>query len=233
MVVLIASLRLFAQQQDMRQWVLGENREQAKQRLTSLVVDRDAVEGLDSPLYKYAQWNSLRTNSEPQFATLFLPCTRDIAYLYLLANENAAWHVKDRLRLDCHYDLNVSIEISPLRGPTLDEVMIHHACDGHGAGFLQQNFTVTTMVDGKFKTELETEEVLNVSRVGGPRYDLSQRSTFTAIPIRGSNSHVIEETRTKTLNGKLTVQRRRFRWSASSGRYLPSKFVAVEANDER
>jgi hypothetical protein len=110
--------------------------------------------------------------------------------------------------------------------------MIHHACDGHGTGFLQQNFIVVTVAGDKFKTELESEEVLNVSRVGDPKYELNQHSTFTVIPIRQSNSHVLEETRNKTLNGKLTVQRRTFRWNATSGHYLPSKFVDVEVNGE-
>jgi hypothetical protein len=221
----------FAQQGDMQQWIMGDSQQQTEQRLTSLGVEKSAVSGLKEPQFEHVTWNSLRTHTREQYATLFLPCTLDTAYLYLVTKKEADWHVIDSLKLDCHYDLNVSVEISYIRNSSIDEVMIHHACDGHGTGILQQNFMVVTVVGDKFRTELETEEVLNVSRAnGGPKYELNQRSTFAAIPIRQSNSRAIEETRSKTLNGKMTVQRRIFRWNANSGHYLPSKFVDIEVN---
>jgi len=59
---------------------------------------------------------------------------------------------------------------------------------------------------------------------------MDQSSTFTLIPIRNSRSRAIEETRSSTLNGKLTVQRRTFRWNATRGKYVPSAFTIVEAS---
>jgi len=231
-IALLLCIKLSAQQPDMDRWIYDGGIAQTAQRLISLGVDKDAAEALVHPNYEYAKWNSLRTQSQQKFAILFLPCTLDSAYLYLLTNDESAWHVVDKVRLDCHYDLNVSIEITPVRKTALDEVIVHHACDGHGTGFLQQNFKVLGVMKGKFKIFLDTEELLNVYRGGDTPYDLKERSTFIAVPMRGSSSRVIEETRSKTINGRFIVERRQFRFNASSARYLPSKFMKIEASSE-
>ena len=230
--LLLAGTKLPAQQQDMEQWLEGESPEQTAQRLQSLGVDKSAAEGLKQSQHKFVQWKHVQTATLKQFAVLFLPCASDTAYLYLLAEDEAQWRVIDQRQLDCHYDLNVSVEVASIHNSSMDEVMVHHACEGHGTGYLQQNFSVLAVVNGKFKTELETEEALNVSREGRPKYELTQHSTFTLVPAVQAHSRAIEETRSKTLNGKISVQRRIFRWHVTSGKYLPSEFVSVEANNQ-
>jgi hypothetical protein len=98
---------------------------------------------------------------------------------------------------------------------------------------LEQHFSVFAVFDGKLKEELETEEVLRSypTAVERPR-NLDQNSTFALIPIRNSRSRAIEETRSSTLNGKLSVQRRTFRWNAAKGKYVPSAFTPIEAPPE-
>jgi hypothetical protein len=174
----------------------------------------------------------IRTGSPQQDAILFIPCILDSAHIYLLANKGEYWHVTDLEKPDCHYDGSVSIEIAPVRSPGIDEILVHHAGAGHGTGISQQDFNVFAVSSEKLRLELEIEEVVNISRPHRflyERNELVQHSTFVLIPISRSLSRVIEETRSTTLNDKLTVQRRLFRWSASKSRYLPSKFSPVEA----
>jgi hypothetical protein len=90
---------------------------------------------------------------------------------------------------------------------------------------LQQDFQVFTIAGGKLDMVLDAEEVIVASPHGGR--ELVQRSQFVAVPTKRSHPYDIEETRSATLNGKLTVQRRLYRWAASRGRYIPSSFVGV------
>jgi hypothetical protein len=80
--LLTSTASVFAQQRDMQQWITGDSQQQTEQRLTSLGVDKTAVDGLKEPRFEYGKWNSLRTRTREQYATLFLPCALDTAYLY-------------------------------------------------------------------------------------------------------------------------------------------------------
>lgn len=232
-VLLCLSLKLSAQQSDMQRWLNEATPSEKAQRLSALGVDQKAIDDQKDPhLNALVQWQSLRNDSLQNRAILFLPCQIDSAYLYLLAGDEKAWHVIYRAELDCHYDESVSVEISAIRKPSFDEVLVHHAGSGHGAGYSEQDLEIFDVANGKFKTVLEREEVVIASPTPGPKRDLIQHSTFTVIPLNRSRSHVVEETRSQTLNGNLTVLRRLFRWNASSGRYLPSKFIKIEASRE-
>jgi len=128
--------------------------------------------------------------------------------------------------------MSVFVEIASIRNPAIDEVLVHHAGAGHGAGISVQDFNVFAASRGELKLELDTEEVVKLNRPSlGPkdRYDLLQRSTFVLVPVSRSISRVVEETRSSTLNDTLAVKRREFRWSAPKGRYLPSKLFTVSA----
>jgi hypothetical protein len=206
------------------------------QRLASLGVPRQVAQTLVSPngeIVTYPKWQTARSGPGQRFGLLFLPCHAnwDTAYLYALLRRQGAWHVTDHIEVDCHYDDSVSFEIVQIRDPDHDEVLVHHACAGHGTGYLEQLFSVFTLSAGKLKDELETTEVLHSypTAVDRPR-DLDQNSTFTVVPIRGSQIRAIEETRSNVLNGKLTVQRRIFRWNAAREKYTPSTFVSVAAS---
>lgn len=216
----------------MEEWLL-ENGKTAE-RLVALGVNLETANAFISdenstPLY--AKWKSLHLGAKLRTAALFLPCSQpfDRAYLYLLQWSGAAWHATDHDELDCHYDESVSMEVVEIRDPSRDEVMIHHACGGHGTGYLEQDFSVLLPVQGKFKEELETEEILRSSPAGKERRDLDRKSTFTIIPLSHRRSRAIEQTRSSILNGRLIVQRRVFRWDPAKGRYRPSAFTPVEA----
>ena len=216
----------------MGEWLLEKGK--TAERLAELGVNRETANAFVSdenstPLF--ANWRSLHVGARLRTAALFLPCSQpfDRAYLYLLQWSGAAWHATDHDELDCHYDESVSMEVVEIRDPSRDEVLIHHACGGHGTGYLEQNFSVLLPVQGKFKEELETEEILRSSPVGKQRRDLDRKSTFTIIPLSHRRSRAIEQTRSSILNGSLTVQRRLFRWDPAKGRYRPSAFTPVEA----
>jgi hypothetical protein len=202
-------------------------------RLLSLGVEPEIAESItkgDTDIY--IRWQTPHANTQERYGLLFLPChvAWDFAYIFTLTRQETGWHVSDSAWLDCHYDQSVSYETTWIRDPNRDEILVHHACAGHAASYLEQDFSVFALSNGKLKEELVAKEVERSSRIGGPPQVLDQSSTFALIPIRNSRSRAIEETRSSTLNGKLSVRRRTFRWSAASGRYVPSGFTAVEAS---
>jgi len=66
---------------------------------------------------------------------------------------------------------------------------------------------------------LDTEDVV---KAANDDFDEYQRSFFVVVP--SPEGRAIEETRSTTLNGKLTIERRYFRWLASKGAYRASRF---------
>lgn len=220
---------------EMQNWIIFGGK--TVDRLISLGVERRIAESINSaPTDEgtaFVTWKTARIGAKERSGLLFLPCHAgwDSAYLFALARQDKSWLVTDHLEMDCHYDDSVSFEVARIRDPDHDEVLVDHACAGHGTGYLEQHFSVFTLSGGKLKNELETTEVLHSypTAVDRPR-DLDQNSTFTVVPIRGSQSRAIEETRSSVLNGMLTVQRRIFRWNAVKGRYVPSIFTIVEAS---
>jgi len=211
---------------DMENWINFGGK--TVDRLMDLGVEKKIAESIQM----FVKWQAIREVEGQRTALMFLPCHAgwDSAYLYVLSREKGTWLTTDHAEMDCHYDNDVSLEVNWIRDPGRDEILIHHACAGHGTGYLEQNLSVFTVSAEKLKSELETTEVLHSypSAVDRPR-DLDQNSTFTIIPMVGSGSRAIEETRSAVLNGKLSVRRRIFRWDPNKGKYVPSAFTLVEA----
>jgi len=90
-------------------------------------------------------------------------------------------------------------------------------------------FSIYSVYGQKFKLEMKADELRREFPIGISPLELEQNSTFTTIPIIGSRSRAIEETRSEVRNGKSTVQRRIFRWNPAHARYEPSPFSLVEA----
>ena len=217
---------------EIEQW-LDEQGETAD-HLIALGVDQKVAEEFtsqDNFRMLFPKWVFARTGATSRVGVLFLPCDwSEVAYIFVLQNSGGKWRTTDQAEFDCHYDDSVSMEVVRIRNPNLDEILVHHACGGHGTGYLEQNFNIFNPVRGKLDAELEVQEVLNSFPVGGTRHDLQQRSTFTIIPLSISNSRAVEETRSGTLNGKLTVERRVFRWDERKERYVPRRFSPVSAS---
>lgn len=211
----------------------------AVDRLTILGVEKRIAESVEPDVTGgeavFVKWQAVREDPRQRTALMFLPCHVgwDSAYLYALSRDEKAWHTTDHAEMDCHYDDAVSFEVNWIRNPGRDEILVHHACVGHGTGYLEQQFSVFSLEDGKLKEELATDEVFHSypTAVERPR-NLDQNSTFTVIPVVGSHTRAIEETRSSVLNGRLTVQRRIFRWNVTKGKYAPSAFTPVEAPQE-
>src|SRR5258708_1744247 len=217
----------------MSQWLEEEGKTQ--DRLVELGVNPKIVKEFlseENSTASVPDWKSIKTREKTRSAVLFMPCITftENAYLFLLQRIDNSWRVTDHSDFDCHYDDKVSFELNWIRSPSRDEVLVHHACEGHGTGYLKQVFSVYLPVDGKLKVELETSEVLHsfptAVRV---RHDLDQVSTFTVIPIANSPWRAIEQTRSSILNDHLTVERRVFRWNPTRESYEPSAFSLVEA----
>lgn len=221
-----------ADENEVVDWLYENNK--TADHLVALGVDRkvaDAFVAEDNNGMLFPKWAFARTGLKSRVGVLFLPCNwADSAYLYLVPYNAGAWRITDQQELDCHYDNSASVEVVQVRDPNRDEILIHHACNGHGTGYLEQSFTVFLPTQGKLKAELETDEILHSFPTAVKvRHDLDQKSTFMVIPVSNSDSRAIEETRSSTLNDHLTVQRRIFLWDQTKGRYRPSPFAPVEA----
>lgn len=218
---------------DMQDWINNGNK--TVERLVSLGVERKVAESfvsdqeIDGSLW--VRWQTARAGAQMRLGILFLPChlPDDGADLFALARQGGAWHVTDHAEFDCHYDDSVSIDIQQIRFADRDEVLVHHACEGRGTGFLQQDFQLYLPFQGKLRLELDAQEVLNSFPPPDMGRDLKQRSTFTVIPIRDSSSRAIEEIRSSISGDRLTVQERIYRWDEKKWKYIPSKFTVIEA----
>ncbi len=226
---LLFSFSVAAQQRDMKLELNTGTKDERVQRLVALGVERDTADEAFSPSEPILDWQPVRTNSRQQNAILFLPCSHDSAHLYLMMGEGTNWSVSDRLEIDCHYDNSVSVEVSPVRSASFDDLLIHHAGQAYGTGYSEQHFKVVAVDAGKFKVLRDTEEVVTVNRTPEGSFDRVQRSTFTLIPAATSLSFEIKETRSIVLNGKLTVHRRLFRWDRD--RFVSSKFLRLTGSD--
>jgi hypothetical protein len=220
----------------MQDWIVKSDT-RAK-RMASLGVENAFAEEWNSEAIQgfpvYPRFRSFRIGADRRAAVLFLPCTpsADTARLYLLTLDNLSWKVTDHLELDCHYDGNVAFEIASVRDPQRDEILIHHACVGRGTGYWEQVFSIYSVVGQKFNEEMHTDELLHEFPAGGNPIELDRNSTFIVIPVAGSRTMVIEETRSQVRNRKFTVQRRQFRWIPAHARYEPSPFTPVEAKSK-
>jgi hypothetical protein len=203
------------------------------ERLAGLGVERGVAESSTSATAPTLTWLPLRTGAKAAAAILFLPCNAgDSAFLYLFANDER-WNIKDKAEFDCHYENSVSVELTSAVENGIDDVVVHHANEGHGTGFSQQNFNLFHVIAGRLRLVLDAEKIVRVNRpaVGGDALNETQQSVFVVIPT-ASRPYIVEETRSITRNQQLSVTRRRFRWSAAKGRYLPSRFVPVVANGD-
>lgn len=225
--VIPASIVLFAgsvavSQRSMQTLLNTGTGEQKVQRLVAMGVEPDAAEAVGIPSEPQLQWLSLQSESGQQLAVLFIPCSGDLAFAYLMRQVGNQWKVADHDSFNCHYDDSVSLEVGTIANKQAQDVLVHHACVEHGTGFVQQNFQVFTIRSGKLKAVLDTEEIVDAADDALVRH---QRSTFVIVP--SSEGRVIEETRSTTLNGRLTGERRYFRWLASTGAYRASRFARV------
>jgi hypothetical protein len=211
-----------AQQRSMRVWLNTGTGEQKMQRLVTMGVGPEAAEVVAISSGPEVEWLPLHTKSDKQLAVLFIPCSGDSAFAYLMKQAANDWQAADHVGFDCHYDGSVWLEVAAIVKKAAEDVLVHHACVSHGTGFVQQDFQVLAVRHDKLKSVLDTTEILKAADEGLDKY---QRSSFVVVP--SSVGRVIEETRSTTLNGRLSVDRRYFRWVASEGAYRPSRFVPV------
>jgi hypothetical protein len=109
----------------MNQWLNSGTEKQRIHRLVSLGVEHDTA--LLAVSERDIEWLPVRSKSENETAVLFFPCgAMNSAYLYVLKTVDNG-----------------------------DDVLVHHACEGHGTGFVQQNFNVLAVRSGKLKLVLE------------------------------------------------------------------------------
>jgi hypothetical protein len=226
----LLNLVVISSQSQMKTWLDTGTDKERVQKLVSLGIKREVAELAMGGEFS---WQPIRTESHGEVALLFLPCGGEsTASLYLLEKNDRGWHVADSVGFDCHYDDSVSVEMVPIRSAEFDDVLVHHECEGRGTGFLRQDFNVFAIRSDKFKLVLDAEEILKESD-WPERHEVLQRSSFEQIPATQLASGAVEETRCTTVDGKLTIRKRHFRWSPSKFRFLASGFVNIEASDEK
>jgi hypothetical protein len=212
----------------MTAWLNTGTQQEREAKFVSLGMKRESA---DLAASDEVVWQPVRSDSERELALLFHPCgALSTASLHLLTRANGRWHVVQSVGFDCHYDDSVSFQLSSLRSPKIDDVVVHHECEGHGTGFVQQNLNVFAIKSGRLQLVLSVEEVIDAN--GTDNHELLQRSSFAAIESHESGIPTLQETQCEKLNGKLAVRKRRFRWSETKFRFLRSPFVSVTTESE-
>lgn len=172
------------------------------------------------------QLKPVRVPGPANYGVAFLPSgTGSSCYVYLLAGasdaKHPAWHVVDGHPLDCWHGEAV-LEVVPLRRADADDLLLHHVNEDHGSDSVTDQTQVFSILNGKLVQTLATQDYLseNILGAGTTR---EQVSTFVRFP--GS---LLEETRTTAENDKLRkVERRYWRWSSQTRKFLASPFVPV------
>lgn len=222
----------------------GTNQEKTN-RLASIGVDKKIAEAFFQDSRKPSpKWADLASMAGTDRALIFLPCSSlDRAYIYLMAKQTGRWSITDWNSFDCHYDESVAFTVEHLRSSHIDEIFVHHACEGHGTGYLQQDFFIFEARNGKLREIMDAAEVLRAYPVDGSP-QIEQSSRFQIIPSDHSSSKQIEEIRTKRISRRTDfseggstqaishtkVQRRIFRWDSKRRRYIASPYAAVQGS---
>jgi hypothetical protein len=172
---------------------------------------------------------SIRVPGEADYGVIFLHGGMGVCgYLYLLQGSDQepkkmAWHVIDHQELNC-WNGPYSYEIMPLRRSDGDDIVLHHVNEGHGSGILVNQTQVFSIMGGKLRQTLATQDFRS-EVTWGTENTLEQSSTFLRFP---NNS--LEETRTSAYNDKLKkVERRYWRWSEQKRKFVPGPFRLVVA----
>ena len=196
--VIVACIVLFissgvVSQQSMQSLVNSGTGEQKMQRLIAMGVESNAAETVAISSEPQLQWLSLQTESNKQLAVLFIPCSGDLAFAYLMRHVGNEWRAVDHDSFDCHYDDSVSLEVATLANKHAQDVLVHHACVSHGTGFVQQDFQVLTVRDGKFQGRVQGVEIRAgqrpVALVGDKSPYRKQRSDSPVNPLSSPSRH--------------------------------------------
>jgi hypothetical protein len=161
------------------------------------------------------RWFYLRDQTGRALNVLQLPCSSIFgAPIFLLEDVKDRWKLRDREGMDCHYDDSASSQLVALTSNSQLDLLLHHSCDSHGSGYVEQHTRVLRVVSMKFVTVLDEPDVIHDFPLNGP--GSFQESTF--IPTAPST---LEETRTTATfdeNEQPKLQsahtsRRYFRWN--------------------
>jgi hypothetical protein len=209
----------------MSNWLNGSPKETTK-RLMALSVPEN-VARIYGEEQSFLKWQILRKGADTNWAVMFLPCELDDAYVYVMHYDGTAWHATDSDSFDCHYDMSVRFKLAPVLLKGDDAVLIHHANEGHGTGYVEQHFEIEIVKAGKLRVVLDRQEVMLLAPPRGQ--EIRERNDFVLLPALKIFPRIVEETKTtRTGEDELQVQRRYFRWSEKNGEYLPSRFIAVK-----
>ncbi len=99
---------------------------------------------------------------------LFLPCRgpgTPMAHLFLLLpGKKQAWHVADEMSLDCWFQ-DATYELPLVPGQSTS-ILVHHANEGHGSGYVQDDILLLGVRGGHLVTLLKTQEYKSEDLMG-------------------------------------------------------------------
>ncbi len=166
---------------------------------------------------------------------LFLPCRgpgTPMAHLFLLLpGKKQAWHVADEMSLDCWFQ-DATYELPLVPGQSTS-ILVHHANEGHGSGYVQDDILLLGVRGGHLVTLLKTQEYKSEDLMGEGK-TVEEKSTLQPFPD-GS----LEETCAKILHETISaaapdrvrlvaVERRRWLWNQEGHSFTATEFRAVE-----
>jgi hypothetical protein len=171
------------------------------------------------------EWDKLKPISSTPARILFFPC-RDFfgeASITLLTAEAGSWKIRDSQSFDCHYDYNVSLQLLEFTSRSQYDILIRHACEGRGTGYVEQSTQLFRVSHLKLALALDETDKKHLFPPGRDGYE--EESTFLA-----TGKQTLEQTRTVTSFDKNQepridqerVERRTFQWSSASSSFHKS-----------
>jgi len=193
-----------------------------KQLLEQLDLPPEIVDYYSSSDIVGFNWFYLNSRPGTSLNVLALPCSSlQGAPILLLERSDDHWRLLDREGMDCHYDDSANVQLANLTSGKQYDLLLHHDCREHGAGYVEQHTRVLQIVDNRFKQVLDQEDVVHSFPPGAA-------GTFEESTFMPTSLNTLEQTRAATtydqndqpILSKMVITRRSFHWNG--GRFVAS-----------
>jgi hypothetical protein len=195
-----------------------------KQLLEQLDLPPEIVDYYSSGDIVGFNWFYLNPSQGSSLNVLALPCSSILGSpILLLERRDDHWHLLDREGMDCHYDDSANVQLANLTSGKQYDLLLHHDCREHGAGYVEQHTRVLQILGNRFKQVLDREDVVHSFPSGAA--GTSEESIFMPTSL-----NTLEQTRAATIYdqndqpilSKMVITRRSFYWNG--GRFVASSW---------
>ena len=182
--------------------------------------------GLDFPLDSECQINSVRSPLEQGSteAILEVGCHNSFALILLRQQARDRWVSINSISLiDGEHSGNLETTLVNLSSAETKDIVVQHVVTGYGTGFLDENFLVLKVVDGRLHTVLDTMQRFVRADWPAPHLVEGKSAFKLEPPSQGEPGDICEdETITSHGNPTVSLRQRYFYWNKNLQIFEPS-----------